>query len=313
MSFYGSGPVFHAKLAATGRENLSETVEQAIGTFITRMKEALDGNPDANAVLPLLDAMENGRLHFEREPWYDIITALSGRDKTVPGELLLRAHDEHGIPLKQEEAVNIINRNGLYAPFDAAIALSAVKQTIAQQDFPVSINISSRHAGDGDALLGLHKLLQGHFAGQYTPSQIIFEFLEDDQAAMVDDAALREMKKLGYRFAIDDLSHGDHDATRLKNLGPYVDFVKIDGHTLEKAKTGLVSFGDFIGRIQRDAPQADILCEWVGSPEEAENLNELYPRISMVQGRDLGHDAAEFARKLRDAYDKHPRFGPQLP
>jgi len=274
------------------------------------MKDTLGDSPDAKTVLPLLDSIENNRLHFEREPWYDIVAALAGRDKTVPGELLLRAHDETGAAIAQEAPVNIINRNGLYGLFDAAITLSAVKQTIAQNDFPVSINISSRNACDGDALTGLHNLLQAHFAGQYTPADIIFEFLEDDQAEGVSDTAIRQMKTLGYRFAIDDLSHADRDAARLKNLGPYVDFVKIDGHSLEKAKAGEISLGDFIARIQKEAPQADILCEWVTSPEEAEDLNEHYPGISMVQGRELGHDADEFARKLRAADTKNPKWGP---
>lgn len=228
---------------------MTGTVENTIKTLITRMKDALGGSADAKTILPLLDAIENNRLHFEREPLYDIVAALAGHDKAVPGELLLRARDETGAAIAQETPVNAINRNGLYGLFDAAITLSAVKQTIAQNDFPVSINISSRNACDGDALTGLHTLLQAHFAGQYKPSDIIFEFLEDDQAEGVADTAVRQMKKLGYRFAIDDLSHADRDAARLKNLGPYVDFVKIDGHSLEKAKAGEISLGDFIARI----------------------------------------------------------------
>jgi EAL domain-containing protein (putative c-di-GMP-specific phosphodiesterase class I) len=168
---------------------LTGPVENTIKTLVARMKDTLGDSPDAKTVLPLLDSIENNRLHFEREPWYDIVAALAGRDKTVPGELLLRAHDETGAAIAQETPVNIINRNGLYGLFDAAITLSAVKQTIAQNDFPVSINISSRNACDGDALTGLHNLLQAHFAGQYKPSDIIFEFLEDDQAEGVSDTA----------------------------------------------------------------------------------------------------------------------------
>ncbi|MGZ9108228.1 MAG: EAL domain-containing protein [Micavibrio sp.] len=289
---------------------MAGTVEDTTKALITRMKDALGDDPDAKTVLPLLDAIENNRLHFEREPWYDIIAALAAREKAVPSELLLRARDENGAAIAQEIPVNIINRHGLYAPFDAAITLSAVKQTIAQHDFPVSINISSRNACDADALTGLHTLLQAHFAGQYRPSDIIFEFLEDDQAEGVSDTAIRQMKMLGYKFAIDDLSHADRDAARLKNLGPYVDFVKIDGHSLEKAKAGEISLGDFIARIEREAPQADILCEWVDSAEEAESLNEHHPGIRMVQGRNLGHDAKEFSRKLRAADDRNPKWGP---
>lgn len=292
---------------------MSGTVEHSIQTLITRLKDALDGNPDAKAVLPLLDAVENGRLHFEREPWYDIPAALAGRNDAVPGELLLRARDENGAAIPQETAISLINQNGLFALFDAAIVLSAVKQTVAQNDFPVSINISSRNAGDADSLLGLHKILSAHFAGKFDPSQIIFEFLEDDQAEEVSALAIGQMKNLGYRFAIDDLSHEERDAARLKNLGSHVDYVKIDGKTLEQAKSGAADLGDFVARIQKEAPQARIICEWVGSAEEAENLNDRYPGIVLVQGRGLGHGAADFARRLRDTSGRNPKWGPSLP
>lgn len=289
---------------------MSGTVEHSIQTLVAHLKDALNGNPDAKAVSPLLDAIENGRLHFEREPWYDIPAALAGRDDAVPGELLLRACDEKGNAIPQETPISLINQTGLFALFDAAIVLSAVKQTVAQQDFPVSINISSRNAGDADSLLGLHKILTAHFAGQFDPSQIIFEFLEDDQAEEVSALAIGQMKNLGYRFAIDDLSHGAEDAARLKNLGPYADYVKIDGKTLEKAKTGETDLGDFLARIQKEAPQARIICEWVGSADEAENLHDRHPGIGLVQGRGLGHDAADFAQRLQDTSRRNPKWGP---
>lgn len=278
---------------------MTSAVQTSIKTLIGHLRVALDGSAEAVIAAPLLDAIEAGRLHFEREPWYDVAASLTNRLYSVSGELLLRAHDENGATIPQQSGLQAIGKHGLYALFDRLIVLAAVDQTLRADNFPVSINISSRNAVDDASLLELHNALQHHFPGQFRPDQIIFEFLEDDQAEGVNHQAVLKMTALGYRFAIDDQSHEDKDAARLKNLGRYVEYVKIDGHTLLAARDQKTDLGDFVARIRTAAPHARILCEWFDSAEDAGTLNEKHPFISLVQGRNLGHDPAEFARRIR--------------
>lgn len=275
-------------------------VQTTAKTLVTHLRDALRGTADAVIAAPLLDAIEGGRLHFEREPWYDVAASLTNRIYSVSGELLLRAHDEDGKNIDQQVALQAIGRHQLYPLFDRLVTLSAIEQTIRAKNFPVSINISARNAVDDSSLLELHNTLQDHFAGQFHPNQIIFEFLEDDQAEGANEQALLKMVALGYRFAIDDQSHEDADAARLDNLGRFVEYVKIDGNTLVAARENKVDLGRFVARIQASAPRARILCEWVDSAEDAGSLNEKHPLISLVQGRNLGQDAAEFARRIRE-------------
>jgi EAL domain-containing protein (putative c-di-GMP-specific phosphodiesterase class I) len=285
---------------------MNNTVQNSIKALVALLRDALDGTQGAADAAPLLDAIEQGRQHFEREPWYDVAASLTHRLYSVSGELLLRAHDADGNNVDQQKALKAINDQLLYPLFDRLIALSAIDQTIRANNFPVSINISSRNAADENTLLELHNILQHHFAGQYDPHDIIFEFLEDDPANGTNADALLKMVSLGYRFAIDDLSHEDHDAARLQNLGRYVNYVKIDGKTLVAAHQNRADLNNFVQRIQSAAPQARILCEWVDSAEAAGLLNEKHPLISLVQGRNLGHDAEDFARRVRAAESKAP-------
>lgn len=280
---------------------MNSTVFAALKTIVSHLRDALDGTPEAMIAAPLLNAVEEGRLHFEREPWYDVAASLTNRIYSVSGELLLRAHDPHGQTIDRQAPLQAIAKHHLYALFDRLVTLSAIDQTIRANNFPVSINISSRNATDENSLLELHNTLQQYFKGQYHPNQIIFEFLEDDPAHGVNDGAVSQMIALGYRFAIDDLSHEDADAARLQNLGRHVEYVKIDGHSLVAAQKGRTDLGDFVARIRAAAPDARILCEWVDSAEAAGSLNEKHPLISLVQGRNLGQDAAEFARRVREA------------
>ena len=49
------------------------------------------------------------------------------------------------------------------------------------------------------------------------------------------------------------------------------------------------------------------------SAEEAENLHGLHPGIGLVQGRGLGHDAADFAQRLQNTNRRNPKWGPSPP
>lgn len=293
-------------------------IQQTINMLTDRMRDALSSGPGwwtgqiavPQAAGALLSAMENGRITFEREPWHDLSNRAT---TTTPAELLLRARDENAAPLSLGDAMTQINESGVYALFDTAIVLAAFDQALAENAFPVSINISSRNAEDYDAMTGLHKMLRAHFGDRLRPDQIIFELLEDDRAANVSVEAMDYMTGMGYRFALDDITHSAFDADRLNNLGPYASFVKIDGQLLDGIKNGSNSLNSILDRASQAAPNARILCEWVASAEEADQLRLMFPEIALVQGRELGQDTSEFSRRLRDAEQYSPhRYGPFL-
>lgn len=291
---------------------LSPEIQQRITLLAGTIRAGL-GSADADSPAhALLSAMEDGRITFEREPWF----ALSaGTPSSLPAELLLRAYDKNAAPLKFGAAVDEIYQNGLYAVFDAAIALAAIDQALSEKAFPVSINISSRNAADYDALTGLHKMLQSHFGDRVSPDQVIFELLEDDRAENPSAPAMDYMTAMGYRFALDDITDSDFDAARLKNIGPYASFIKIDGKVLTGAQDRSFDRLEEIVRHSRQAaPQARILCEWVDSPKQADRIRMVHPRIELVQGRNLGQDSREFTSGLDHAehYGAH-RYGPFMP
>ncbi|MGM0679829.1 MAG: EAL domain-containing protein, partial [Pseudomonadota bacterium] len=96
------------------------------------------------------------------------------------------------------------------------------------QDHPssITINISGNSLGDSDFLDYVkHKLNEYRLE----PSNICFEITETSAITHLTTAErfIRELKKLGCRFALDDFGSGLSSFTYLKNLS--VDYLKIDG------------------------------------------------------------------------------------
>lgn len=233
---------------------------------------------------------------YAGEPLFSIAENPAEAGKPT-SELLVRVTDEGQRLLPTESSVNAINASGGHADMDHIVVLLAMHQAIEQNTLPVSINISSRNVREHQGLIAYHELLQENLAGLYRPDQVTFELLEDDPADNPCHDALLFMRELGYKFAIDDLSHDrPHDTRRLSNLGPYTDIVKIDGKTLEALRAEKLSpghFRDFISQIRQQAPAARVLCEWVNSPREAFHLQALYG-IELCQGRNLPHQDKDF-------------------
>jgi len=282
---------------------MSGTINDTKKILLSLLRDAIGASESTENAIPLLDALDAGRFSFEREIWYDLHAPVAGESQNAGrGELLLRARTAQGALIKLDGLDKMIGPGGAYNLFDALIVLSAVEQAIEKKQFPISVNISARNACDRDSLFEFHKLLDRHFGGQFSPDHITFEFLEDDQADSPDHASLQEMRALGYKFALDDQSHEKWDERRPQNLGEYVDYIKIDGKTLNGFKDGAISlfeFQRFMDRLKKAAPQAEFLCEWVLSPEEAQDLADVLPDIRFVQGRELQDCCATFGERAR--------------
>ncbi|MDD9912188.1 MAG: EAL domain-containing protein, partial [Alphaproteobacteria bacterium] len=151
-------------------------------------------------------------------------------------EALLRIYDEEGQIGSPAIYIDAAEHFGLIQQLD----LSVVERCFQTQhklqeqgiDVDFSINLSSRSLGDKDVMGRIHNLLD-----EYTinPNHIMFEVTET--MAIHDPSAFRELgeihafitelRRMGFRFAIDDFGAGFSSFNYIRQLP--VDVVKIDG------------------------------------------------------------------------------------
>jgi EAL domain-containing protein (putative c-di-GMP-specific phosphodiesterase class I) len=261
---------------------------------------------------PLLDALANGHVGFEAEPWNSLDPDQPVDDFHQASEMLLRARMSDGAGISPEAPVKILNKLHLNHKFDLIIALLAVDQAVKKGDgAPFSFNISSRNACDATSLRVMDRMLRKHFGALHQPAHTIIELLEDDPANDVNVKSLEWAHKQGYQFAIDDATFDD---PRLKNLGLHIDIVKVDrevsemmmrnldrGHREEREK-----ISTFFNSIAEHAPQATILLEGIPTATMALRLKKEYSaaaNISLVQGRYL-----EEPKQFHQHVENHDRM-----
>ena len=145
-------------------------------------------------------------------------------------EALLRVMDENGKPLPTYKFIQSAENSGLIQEVDLRIIdkVFMAKQKLEARGIEVvfAINLS----GVSFRNPNLHDEIARKFDHyQVNPAQIIFEITE---TAAVEDSAttaakMRELKKLGCQFALDDFGVGFSSLYQIKLLP--IDMVKIDG------------------------------------------------------------------------------------
>lgn len=293
-------------------------IKEALESLIFRItNDGIEGKGNALEAMNMLEAMQAGRFYFEREPWHDV-------DKTdevrqYPSEMLLRAQGSDYKPLNIFSAITCLAENGLHEPFDKAVILASIDQALREGKMPISINTSARNMPRPDFWEDVSELLRTHYQDRIKRGDITFEVTEDDLASNPCRDVLLEMKhEFGCHFAVDDFYHDrkecsdrgadcdSHDWERLENLAGIVDFVKIDGETIEAALRDEFDLGPLMTRIYRIVPEAHIVTERVKNAEQAQYLREKFG-IHAVQGRDLTQSTHDFTRELRAAAIKSGR------
>lgn len=297
-----------------------KSFDRLIAQVLTGLEMKISASPVRQPALEegrtLVRALQAGRYEFATETWHDA----RDRDHTqiYPAEMLLRATDENGDRIKPLAPITAISQAGLQSAFDQALILAGIDQALTRSQMPVSINTSARNVASpafwGDVALMLRAL----FTHEEINGQLTFEVTEDDLADNPCRETLMRMKKeFGCRFAIDDFYHDraaheknnsgvdSLDWARLENLKDIVDYVKIDGETVEIAAARRFDLGALIDRIKDVAPAVHIVLERIQDADEAYLLSHV---SDAVQGQKLTNDRSTFKRELSDAaYNFPPR------
>ncbi|AEP09593.1 EAL domain-containing protein [Micavibrio aeruginosavorus] len=263
---------------------------------------------DARIAGTLLSALAAGRYHFIAETWHN------NHDEhadlvTYPAELLLRAYTAEGTAIKPLEPITILSQSGLQSNFDQALILAGLDQALAQGLNPVSINTSARNVSNASFWYDVCDMLCDDFTPGEIHGQLTLEVTEDDLAdSPCRDILLAMKRQFGCTFAIDDFYHdyvesnghhgiGSRDWLRLDNLRDIVDYVKIDGVTVEAAldQRNPFNLGDLVDRIKHIVPNVKIVLERVKNADQAHAFNTV---SDAVQGLYLTHDRDAFRREL---------------
>ena len=270
--------------------------------------------PDQGITKKFIALLRAGQFHFIEEPWLHtgktmfnaVATGLPpAQAEQRAGEMLLRTALPSG---ENGRAIQALYKTPDPSALDHFIVLSVLEQRQGdrRENSAISINISGRAVENAAFWDDLHHMIDYHFGHVFPPERIIFECLEDHKNPKPDYSALERMRARGYRFALDDLSHTNNDALRLRRLGPVMDFIKIDGHTLTLAEQGRINLHTLIDRVEQHAPTARLIFEWVKDTHQADRLRRTF-NGTYVQGQNLPHSHDVFRMEMNALKGYHDR------
>jgi diguanylate cyclase (GGDEF)-like protein/PAS domain S-box-containing protein len=227
-------------------------------------------------------AVDEGRL----ELYYQPITPTSSASPVLPAfyELLVRLRDDGGELVLPGEFIPAAERYNMVAAIDRWVVQRAVKAlrehaSGAEPPFLFALNLSGMSLGDRGFLEFVLSLTEESAIAR----GLCFEITETAVISSMTEAVyfMRELKKRGCRFALDDFGSGLSSFHYLKNLP--VDFLKIDGQFISSVTTDAVdrSMVEAISHVGRTLGIATI-AEKVESAAVFAELTRL--RVEFAQG-----------------------------
>jgi diguanylate cyclase (GGDEF)-like protein/PAS domain S-box-containing protein len=245
-------------------------------------------------------AVDEGRL----ELYYQPITPTSSASPVLPAfyELLVRLRDDGGELVLPGEFIPAAERYNMVAAIDRWVVQRAVKAlrehaTGAEPPFLFALNLSGMSLGDRGFLEFVLSLTEEPAIAR----GLCFEITETAVISSMTEAVyfMRELKKRGCRFALDDFGSGLSSFHYLKNLP--VDFLKIDGQFISSVTTDAVdrSMVEAISHVGRTLGIATI-AEKVESAAVFAELTRL--RVEFAQGYYIAKPAS--IETLRPAASK---------
>ncbi|MEZ5672101.1 MAG: EAL domain-containing protein [Thiotrichaceae bacterium] len=232
----------------------------------------------------LLQAIEQKRLLLYRQP---IVSLQQGKE--IHYELLIRIRDERGgltLPgsfLPAAERYSLISQIDRWVIHTLLTHLAQNPPSQKNSSF-FSINLSLTSLNDGTFLPFIQNELQ-QFA---VPTQLIcFELAETAVVSSLDKVSylMKEMNKLGFRFALDNFGSGFSSFGYLKQLP--IDYLKIDGKFVRDMITDPVDrvIVESMHHIGHEM-QIKTIAEWVEDDATRQSLQQI--GVDFAQGFSIG-------------------------
>ena len=179
------------------------------------------------------DALENDRLLLEFQPIMPLGAANSGR---ATYEALVRLRDEKDTIFTAGNFIITAEQSGQISEIDKWVLRNVVQllEKPENRECTIAVNLSGRSLGTPGFCEYCQKLT---LESSLHPESLVFEITETTAIAEMARAEnfITAMKRLGYRFSLDDFGVGFSSFSYLKQLP--VDQIKIDGSFIRHLDT----------------------------------------------------------------------------
>lgn len=236
----------------------------------------------------LRGAIEAGRFEMHYQPIVDLKTG-----ETRHFEALIRLRDEAGKVLPPDVFIKVAEAFDLAIKIDCMVVETCIRKlgqlAAAGNSVGMSINLSGKSVGNADLLALIEREVA---AASIDASRIIFEITETAAFHNLEAVQqfVRDVKRLGCRFALDDFGVGFSSFYYIKQLD--IDYLKIDGSFIrnlcESANDRV--FVQAMVEISRVFGM-QVIAEWVENVELASLLREI--GVDYGQGYYFGRPAPE--------------------
>ena len=234
------------------------------------------------------DALENDRMLLEFQP----ILSLQDGATHKTFEALIRLRNEDGTIFPAAQFVLTAEQSGQISDIDKWVLRNVIGLLSRPEnsDFTVAVNISGRSLSTPGFCEYCQKLA---FESPINPSNLVFEITETTAIAEMARAEnfITAMKRLGYRFSLDDFGVGYSSFSYLKHLP--VDQLKIDGSFIRHLDTSRAD-QIFVRAIVQVAQELGLetIAEFVENEEVFNLLREI--GVDNVQGYYIGKPNSVF-------------------
>lgn len=232
-------------------------------------------------------------LHAQR------IQALRVRDQALRRyEVLMRLRDDKGHLVPPMAFIPAAERYGLMPTIDKYIiekvlAFLASESTQNDSSLCLSINLSGTTLSDESFFGYIERTIK---EWKIDPDRICFEITETAAVANLasTSASIRDLKKLGFSFALDDFGSGMSSFGYLRHLP--VDYLKIDGVFIKHILDDKID----AAMVEAIAKVASVMgIQTVAEYVENEDIAQLLATIGVDYGQGYGIQKPEPLRTLR--------------
>lgn len=261
-------------------------------TFEVADREPESMRRSVNWQAQLREALGAERFFLEYQP----IRRLHDEAHASFHEALVRMRDAGGTTHAAARFIDTAEYTGLIAEIDRFVLREVLRKLAdpAEREARIAVNLSGRSLGTPGFSQFVLDLLA---STAVEPNRLLFEITETAAVAEMARAGsfIGEVKKLGFRFALDDFGVGFSSFSYLKHLP--VDMVKIDGtfvRYLDRSREDRL-FVRAIVQVARELG-LETVAEFVESREVLEILREI--GVDYVQGYHIGKPGPTLGRHV---------------